>query len=152
MNHYALIPLSAFMVQLYNWTYIYAIKRKNPINRAYLILVSTLMGWSITSFIAWSTTNDLFLYTIFKISSVIWLFTGFAFINFTYSLIQRKKDYIYYTFFIFYIVSQVINFSTNLFINGYTKTYWGAKDSSGILYVPIEVAVVLLPFIYSIFI
>jgi PAS domain S-box-containing protein len=152
MNYYSFIPLSAFIVHFFNLTYIYAQKRKNPVNRAYMLFVTCLMGWSITSFIAWSPIKEAWLFLVFEVSSIFWLSIGLCFLNFSYVFIQKQKDCLYYIFLIFYVLSLFINFSTDLFINGYVKNYWGASDKVGILYTPIGIIVSVLPIVYSLFI
>jgi PAS domain S-box-containing protein len=150
MNYYTLIPLCSFIINFFNWTYIFSQKRKNPVNRAYLFLVALFMGWAIESFVVWSPINEAFLVPILKFGALVWLMIGFSFLNFTYALTRRDKDYIYYVFLALYIVSGVIEISTDLFINGYVKNYWGDSDSAGILYAPLGLIVIILPLSYSI--
>ena len=151
MNYYVLIPLAAFTISTFTWTYIFAQRRADPVNSSYLIFAAALALWAMSAFIVWSHIPEQWLTPAFKISSLIWLPAGFYFLNFTYALLNRKKDRIFYTSLIFSVLSVIISISTNLVINGYTKHYWGTSQKSGSLFLPTVIIALALPAIYALY-
>ena len=150
MNYYAFIPLVAFVVNVFTWTYIYAQKRQSPVNRAYLVFAACLAGWNLMVLAIWLQINDTWLLPMLKMGSIFWLAAGFCFLNFTYTFLDKKKDPIYYFYLIFSLLSVGISISTNLYMEGYIKHYWGVRPR-GILYAPITFIVGITPLLYALY-
>lgn len=151
MNYYALIPLCACLINFFTFTYILAQKRKSPVNRAYLLSSFFSALWMFELFILWSPIDEAFLLTWEKVTTTTGFFVGFFFLNFVYTFLKKKRDVVFRTFLFFLILSSLINMSTHLYIDGYTKYYWGVSLKSGPLYVPIVLISIFLPTVYSIF-
>ncbi len=151
MNHYAFVPLLAFIINGFTWTYVYAQKQKNPTNTAYLILSGILGGWLALDFILWLPINRTWLVPLLRFQSIFWLSVGFWFLNLTYIFLKRRKNLPYYIFLISTVASVLVSISTNSVINGYTEHYWGVNSDVGILFVPLTFTVVTLPILYSLF-
>jgi PAS domain S-box-containing protein len=151
MNYYVLLPLTAFTINTFTWTYIFSQKRQTAVNKAYLILAADLAFWSLGGFFVWSPIQEFLLLPIWKLYSTIWLASGPCFLNFSYTFTKTKKCFLYYMFLVFSFISIIISQYTNLFINGYVKHYWGTSQNPGILFVPIILISVIIPIAYSLF-
>jgi PAS domain S-box-containing protein len=151
MNYYDFIPLAAFTISTFTWTYIFAQRRTDPVNSSYLMFAGALALWSMSAFIMWSYIPDQWLTSAFKISSLIWLPAGFYFLNFTYALLKKHRDHTFYIFLSLSMVSIIISLSTNLIISGHTEHYWGTSQKSGILFLPAVFITLALPAIYALY-
>lgn len=152
MNYYVFIPLTAFTINTFTWTYIFAQKRKSPVNRAYLTLAAILAIWAMESFLVWSISEVDWLFTLIKITAITGFTVPISYLTFTYVFLKKQKDYIYYFFVICAILSSIICALTNLHVSGYLKYEWGNALIGGVLYVPIISTVFALPLIYCIYI
>lgn len=149
MNYYAFIPLAAFIINLFTATYTLAQKRQSPVNRAYFISSSFVALWMMGLFMLWLPVNEDFLMTLEKITTTQGFIAIFCFLNFTYIFLERRKDSTYYIFFACLIISSALNISTNLYVNGYTKYYWGVTLQGGTLFFPIALVSIFLPTLYA---
>ncbi len=149
MNIYLLIPLFALMVHGFAWTFVFAQKRKTAVHWGYLILVGNLELWVLNSFFLKLSISDIWIMPLLKANSIHWLAIGFLFLHFGYAFLKRKKDFIYYTSLTSVILAIIINFSTNLVIQGYIRNYWGLNYQSGLLYFPFIILIAAAPIIYT---
>ena len=137
MTYTFIIPIIVFFINLITITYVFAQNWKGPVNRAYMyFLLSTIVwvGMDIVEHLNFPTNAPIWFD---KLTSISWISIGFLFLNFVYHWLQRNKDRIYRIFFSTTIISIFITLGTNTIIN------------YGILYVPISITVIILPFIYS---
>ena len=149
MNYYALIPLFACFINVFTWTYIFAQKRRSPVNVAYLVLAAILATWTLELFFLWLPTHDNLIPALLKTTMITGFMVGFSFLNFTYIFLEKSKGKIYYTFLLLLILSSAINIFTNLYVSGYTKYSWGLSLQGGPMFVPIAILVIVLPVLYS---
>ncbi len=152
MNYYAFIPLTAFLINFFTFIYIVALKRKNPVNRAYMLVVLSFAGLSMSSFVQWSSPEPgPWIHATMKGISIFWLLFGFSLLNFTYALLQKKKDTIYYLSLASVVIFYTLAITTNLVVAGYKQYFWGYYEVGGPLFTPAALINVCLPFLYSIF-
>jgi len=149
MNFYALIPLTTFVLNLFIWTLIFAGK-KNRINFSFLIFIALIMTWQLCSFLSWIFVNDEFIRLMIKIETPISLSLGYAFLYFIYTIIDKKKDFIFHLFFIFVLSVIPLSSFTELIISGYKKQIWGTLFIPGKLYYFVIGTVLFSPIIYSV--
>ena len=148
MNYYVFIPLTALFINIVTTTYVVA-QANSPINRAYLFLSSTFIGWIFFDVVHWSPIPMSWVMPALKMQSVFYFFVGFAFTNFSYIFLQRRKDYWYYLILAAAIAAVVCSAGTQLVIADFQEQYWGPGIIAGPLFVPFAMIVVLLPFVYS---
>ena len=149
MNYYAFIPLTAFIVNFFTLTYIVALKRKSPVNRAYLLIALSFAIVSMASFVSWSLVISWRL-ALVKGASITWIAFGFTFLNFTYAFLGKKRDTIYHALLASVCVFYAIALFTDLIISGFEQYYWGYYEKTGPLFIPTIVVGSLLPFFYCI--
>ncbi len=150
MNYYAFIPLAAFMLNFFTLTYIVALKRNSPVNRAYLLVALSFAALSLSSFVVWSLTPAPWILTVLRIGSISWLSFGFAFLNFTYAFLHRKRDTLYYVSLASVTLFYTLAVTTDLVISGFEQYYWGYYETAGPLFTLSALLNFFVPFIYSI--
>ena len=151
MNYYAFIPLAAFMVNFFTLTYVIALRRKSPVNRAYLLVALSFAILSMASFISWSLEAIPWRLALMKGVSITWIAFGFTFLNFTYAFLDKKTDAIYYLSLVSVILFYILSLSTGLVISGFKQYYWGYYETTGTLFSLSAFINFLLPSIYSIY-
>ena len=109
MNYYSFIPLTAFIINLFTFTYILAQKRESPVNRSYLVFSFFVALWMIGLFILWLPISEITIIPMEKITTTMGFIVGFCFLKFTYIFLERKKDYIYQLFLSVLVLSCIIN-------------------------------------------
>ncbi|MCE9502076.1 MAG: SpoIIE family protein phosphatase, partial [Leptospira sp.] len=149
MNYYLFIPLTAFIINGFILTYVFAQKRNDSVTRSYLYYGMVISGWIIGNFIYWMPLPELHLLFIFKGVSVFWIPVGYWFCNFVYSFTDKRKDFILYSILGCSLVCVLLSLSTNLVISGVDFFYWGAAIQRGPLYLPIVFFLVFPPIVYG---
>jgi hypothetical protein len=96
MNAYFLIPLFALIFNNLTWGYVLAQERKNPVNRAYLVLSMAVSFWLTQNLILWLTANKFWCDILIVLNPLFWLPIGFLFLNFSYVYLNRKHDFFYF--------------------------------------------------------
>jgi PAS domain S-box-containing protein len=149
MNYYALIPLGAFLIHFFTWTYVFAQRRWDSINRSYLIFSGALCGWLLLNFILWLPMDDQILGKLINFNLIAWLPIGVLFMNFCYTFLGRRKDIVYYGFVTLLLLVLVLSYTTKWVAYDYYKMYWGPMQYMGFLYVPASFMLIAVPVIYS---
>jgi len=148
MNYYVVIPFIALLynvaITAYTWS-----QRRSPVNRAYIVLSLTTMGWILFDVIHWSPIPVAWVIPALKAQSIFYLSVGFVFTNFSYQFLGRKKDLIYYVFLAAVIVAVPLSVGTTLVISGYTPLFWGPAIIGGPLYVPLIFSLIIPQYTYS---
>jgi PAS domain S-box-containing protein len=150
MNYYAFIPLAAFIINFFTLTYVVALRRKSPVNRAYLLVALSFAILSMASFASWSLEAITWRLALMKGVSITWIAFGFTFLNFTYAFLEKKRDLIYYASLISVMLFYIISLTTNFIISGFEHYYWGYYEKTGRLFPLSALINFFLPSIYSI--
>ena len=119
------LPLVAFLLNFFVWTYIISLGKYNKLNRAIVFYVSIVMVYSMLVFylrIGQSLETNFYLLKLIPMS---YLPLGVLFLNFTYHLLRKNPDKILYGFSFIVWGSILINLFTNIFVTGYIKSNWG---------------------------
>jgi len=148
MNYYVVIPFIALLYNVATTAYVWS-QRRTSINRAYIILSLTTMGWILLDVIHWSPIDPGWIMPALKIQSIFYLSIGFVFTNFSYEFLHKQRDWIFYTFLAAVIIAVPLSLSTDLFIRGYTPLYWGPAIIGGPVYVPLILLLILPQYSYS---
>ncbi len=151
MNIYSIIPTIAFLFNGFVWTYIYAQKKQNSINRAFLIYASVLAFWILLVIIERQPIPSYLVMPIKRTASISWLSIAFLFMNFTYVFIKRKRDLFFYTCLIIIFVSIIISVPTRLVLKDFEYVNWGVNKIVGPLFLPLVIVAVIVPGTYSLF-
>lgn len=149
MNYYVAIPFFAVLVNVVSTTYIFAQNRKDPVNEAYIILSMFFIGWMFFDIIHWSPINPDWILPLLRIQSFFWILVGFAFTHFTYTFFQKKKDIVYYGILTAAMAAVPMGLTSDFVIKGYKLETWGTAIVPGSFYVPMVLAIVASPVVYS---
>ena len=149
MNYYALIPLGAFLIHFFTWIYVLAQRRRDSINRSYLLFSGALCGWLLLNFILWLPMDEQMLGRLIFFNPLAWLPMGFFFMGFCYTFLGRRKDTVYYGFLSLLVLAIILSYTTNWISYGYYKMYWGPIQYTGFLYVPVSLMLIAVPVVYS---
>ena len=148
MNYYVIIPLIALLynvaITAYSWS-----QRRTPVNRAYVLLSLTTMGWILFDVIHWSPIPASWVIPALKLQSIFYLSIGFVFTNFSYRFLNKQKDAVYIVFLTAILIAVPISLGSNWFIRDYTPLYWGPAIVGGPLYVPLIFSLIIPQYTYS---
>jgi len=148
MNYYVVIPFVALLynvaITAYSWS-----QRRAPVNRAYVLLSLTTMGWILFDVIHWSPIPANWVIPALKLQSIFYLSIGFVFTNFSYRFLGKEKDTIYFVFLAAILIAVPISLGSNWFIHDYTPLYWGPAIVGGPLYVPLIFSLIVPQYTYS---
>jgi signal transduction histidine kinase len=148
MNYYVFIPLTALLFNIVTTTYV-ASQAHSPVNRAYVLLSIVFIGWIFFDVVHWSPIPVSWVMPALRMQSIFYFFVGFAFTNFSYTFLRRRKDYIYYTILAASLIAMVTSVTSSLAIRDFSEQYWGPAIIAGPLFLPFALLIVLLPFGYS---
>ncbi|MCL5028989.1 MAG: PAS domain S-box protein [Bacteroidetes bacterium] len=151
MNIYSIIPIIAFLFNGFVWTYIFAQKKQNQINRAFLIYASFLAGWILIVIILRQNISPWLVMPLMKAASISWLSLAFLFMSFTYQFINKKNDIFYYLCLSVVVVSIVISLTTNMVLKDFGYVGWGVNKIVGPLFLPFVLIDIAFPGAYSIY-
>ncbi|MDX5151999.1 MAG: ATP-binding protein [Acidiferrobacterales bacterium] len=148
MNYYVIIPFFALLynvaITAYSWS-----QRRTPVNRAYVLLSLTTMGWILFDVIHWSPIPASWVIPALKLQSIFYLSIGFVFTNFSYRFLNKEKDAVYFVFLTAILIAVPISLASNWFIRDYTPLYWGPAIVGGPLYVPLIFSLIIPQYTYS---
>jgi signal transduction histidine kinase/CheY-like chemotaxis protein len=125
LTPYAIPPIAAFAINLVVWSYIYGQRKKDPVNRAFLLFSASAGGWLGTHLLLYIpqiwTIHEL----VFTVQSIFWIPIGCLFLNFAYALTGRRRDRFFKAAVIITVAFNISFFKTGLFIVGYKQFSWG---------------------------
>ena len=148
VNYFVIIPFIALIYNVAITSYIWS-QRRTPVNNAYILLSLTTMGWILLDVIHWSPIESRWIMPALKIQSIFYLSIGFAFTNFSYRFLEKKRDTIYYVFLAAVLIAVPTSLFTDLVIRDYTPLYWGPGIVGGPLYVFLIFSLIIPQFSYS---
>lgn len=148
MGAHALLSLAAFVVSGFTFTYVFAQHRRSPVYRAFLLLTGWFAAWMLVSFLVTTGLRVVSHTQLRSVHSVAWAPVGFLVLHFTYSLLERPRDLVYYLSFT--IAAVLLSASIVLGAAATTRELPGPVIGHGPLILhPLVIAPgVLLPTIY----
>lgn len=125
MNPFAILPIIAFAVILVVWSYILGQRKRDPVNRAFLLFSGFCGIWLCIHLLfyipsVWGIHKPLYI-----IQAFFWIPCGFLFLNFAYALVGRQRDRFYNVGLFLTVFLVVLHLDADLFISGYKKLDWG---------------------------
>jgi len=148
VNYFVIIPFVALIYNVAITSYIWS-QRGTPVNRAYILLSLTTMGWILMDVVHWSPIDTRWIMPALKIQSIFYLSIGFMFTNFSYRFLEKKRDTVYYLFLGAVLIAVPLSLFTDLVIHDYTPLYWGPGIIGGPLYVFLIFSLIVPQFSYS---
>ena len=132
MNLFVLLPLLSLVALMFTWSFVFGQRRKDPINNAYLIFTGVGATWLALELLLYVPGSG---HEHFLLRAIIpfWMMTGFLFLNFTYKLIDRKPDLMYWLILAGTIVGIGVDLFTNSILTGHKSYYWGVADGRNLI-------------------
>ena len=122
---------------------------KNKVNTAFLFMSIDMMLWGLYDLSIWSHQSMETAVIILRLFSFLWMSIGFLFLNFTYQFLNRKRDWIYWTSLVSFIVGYIISVTTELISIGLEDMVWGRQLIHGPGFLPVVFTVMTIPMLYS---
>lgn len=144
-NPLSFLPLIAFLINAFVWTQIFALRRKDRIDRSWLALTGMLTLWALVSFITQHSPAAAWKTQLFRLASACWIPLSALFLNFVYAVLGRKTDWRLKYFGALAAAGMLLALGTELLVTGFSKTTWGFCSEDGPLFLPLIAVVVLLP-------
>ena len=92
MNAYIVIPVFAFFINVVTMSYISALDFRKPVIRAFLFFTGMFTAWIFMGWFFYLPVGDDLKVPLSRFSSVFWAFSGFSFLHFTHTFLERKRD------------------------------------------------------------
>ncbi len=145
VSPYIILPVLAFLVNIFTISYAMALNIRNPVNRAYVMFSTVTCLWVICSAAFHVPLPDHTIVPFSKFSSLLWYCTGFFFTHFTYVFLGRRRDLFYFTSLGLTSLSFIIAVSTGLIVSGFNRYPWGWRFSEGVLFTPASIMAIVMP-------
>lgn len=149
MKYYFFVPLGTFLFHFFIFTYVLALDKKKPVNRAYLFFTGIMALWVLGCIIYYIPLPENTILPSMRLLSLAWSFTGIAFINFIFVYLKIERN----TIFILILAGAFLSAGLTLFhdnvISGYQIFPWGQWIVTGKLYNPIIMISFTLPALYG---
>ena len=149
MKIYIILPIIAFLVNGFTFTYVYAQKTFSKESKAYLLYSSVLAMWIAMQIYEMLPIEFLYPKMIFKLDTACWITIGCLFLNFIYKFLDKKIDLAFYFFAALVFAGHVLNLSTDLLISGWRLVESGLRGQEGPLYIYTAIAVTVSPCVYA---
>lgn len=149
MAFYWIIPFIAILILATCNGAIIASDKRDKIKYSLLFFNSSLVVWACLDILLWvSRVDNEPGIIIEKIMSVSWLSIDFLFLNFIYALLNKKKNWFFYTTMILSFVLVVVSVFTDKIIAGVELEYWGVFPVFGEWMLP-ALVIVVSPMFYG---
>lgn len=126
MNFFWLIPFITVILLSALSGSIYFSGSKDKVKMHLLRLNMSLLFWAIFDAIAWISHfhNDTGIF-MERVKAIFWISPGYLFLAFSYALLKREKDFIYYLTLVLTFVFIGLVFFTDKIVKGSEHFYWG---------------------------
>ncbi len=125
MTAYTILPITAFAINLIVWSYVLGQRKKDPVNRAFLLFSASGAGWLGTHLLFYIPQIWGVHHIVIAVQALFWVPLGVLFLNFAYALVGRKRDAFFKVAAVVTIACTLFHLNTELFVTGYKRFYWG---------------------------
>jgi signal transduction histidine kinase len=128
------IPFTAFVMNIFMIAYVNGHRQRDAVNRAFVLFVGTgtamILFWATLSF-TFGQGNEMI---IGRICTFLWLPLGFLLLNFSYALVGKARDAVYWVALAAAGIVVTLGVSTDLVMAGFERLDFGLVDVRGPLY------------------
>jgi len=140
MNPYSLPPLISSILFLLIGGFCFLKNRKSLVNFTFALLCLATFWWQFSWFILFNTTSESLAVYIVKIGYTGIIFIPIVFFHFFVSFLKAKKDkWLVFLSYSLGLIFVLLLWTTNYFVNGFYKYYWGYYPRAGFLH-PLHLA------------
>ena len=150
-NYYALLPFIAFLTNAVLLGIGIHRGMTKVVHRNYVHFMACLSLWSFFDFVNWNWSGlpRSFTMFIYRIQVPTYLFLAYFFLRFVFSLIGKKENWFYKSFYIFPLTLSIVGILTPYVVKSYTPIYWGLRHEPGPLFIPAVIICVFAPAQYA---
>jgi len=140
MNPYSLPPLITGILFLLIGGFCFLKNRKSVVNLTFGLLCLATFWWQFSWFILFNTTSEKLAIYIVKFGYTGIIFIPITFFHFFVSFLRAEKDkWLVFISYIIGLVLVLVLWTTNYFVNGFYRYYWGYYPRVGFLH-PVHLA------------
>lgn len=118
MNAYHLLLIAALLTNSVLWTYLHAQRKGSRIYQTYQLYITGIIWWLVTDILLETELAAGWRPELIKIGSIGWFSLGFLFVRFLYTILNRKKDWVYHLVFAGMLASIAVGLTTDLVTAG----------------------------------
>ncbi len=122
-----LFPLVSFLATGFVWVYVYAQHNRNPVNRAFLWIAGSALGWLGSELILYLPVFSGWETEIYRLASVFWISMGLWYLEFANAITKRKRDIFSYLGLVVTIVGIGVTIFTDRIIIETLIFSWGVS-------------------------
>ena len=150
-NYYSLLPFIAFLTNAVLLGIGIHRGMTEVVHRNYVHFMACLSLWSFFDFVNWNWSGlpRSFTMFIYRIQVPTYLFLAYFFLRFVFSLIGKKENWFYKSFYIFPLTLSIVGILTPYVVKSYTPIYWGLRHEPGPLFIPAVIICVFAPAQYA---
>ncbi|MDD5145443.1 MAG: ATP-binding protein [Candidatus Pacebacteria bacterium] len=157
MNPLSIPPILSSILFLFLGGFVFFKNRKSGINFTFLLICITTSWWQLSWFFLFNTRDVGLAEILVKIGYIGIIFLPVTFLRFSITFLEKKDKFNKITLYLSYFVAlafEIILFSTNYFINGYYKFFWGFYPKANFLhpFFLLFIGVLLVRVIYLFFV
>jgi PAS domain S-box-containing protein len=151
VNIYTLLQLIALLVNFCTIIYILSQKRNSRLDKSYIYYLFNISIWILIAIILKQIIPTAFDDIRAKLTSIFWLSIGIWFVNFSYEFVNKKKDWLFFSFITLSVVNIAITFTTGIVIRDSGIFNGGYKELFGPLFMPAFALANIIPGAYGLF-
>jgi two-component system sensor histidine kinase/response regulator len=151
MTYFGYLQFVAFALNLFVWTYVFAQRKRDPVNRAYLLFAGAITAWVFLDMLMSWPMSEATAYRVMKIKSIAYLPVGVLFLHFVNTLVgtSRFDRRALRVFTATWLIGQSVVLLTSYHEATVVTTWWGWTETAGPLFMPITIGVMILPLVYG---
>lgn len=149
MNYYALLPLASFVLNVFLWTFVFALHSRSLAKRVYLLFIVLCALWAFADFVAWSHESPTVQYWLLRLESSAWISLTYVYLYFSFLLVEKKLNLFFKLLGGAIAGFLVLSLATDWVVEGIVLRNWGPVVIPGKAYGYTVFVSVLVPGIYA---
>jgi len=143
LSWYVIVPFVALLMTVFAAAAVYGQRRRDPANRAFLLLALACCGWlfaEVLTYLPVAVGRELI---ILRVMSVFWIPTGLLALNLTYALLGRRYDGPFWVCLGLTVSGVVAGLMPGVTFTGFTHHRWGLSVTLNPIGFPLVVAALI---------
>jgi two-component system cell cycle sensor histidine kinase/response regulator CckA len=150
VNWYIIPVFAGFLLNGFVWTYAFAHRKHDPINRSYLAFAAAVTLWVFLELVMALPIESDIAFVLMKLKMFCWLPVGFLFLRSVFTFTGRPRNLLYWTSLAAVLIAGCVSFMTDLVEKDVEWAWWGWREVDGPLFLPVVAATIVFPVVYSI--
>jgi len=133
MSFLPLIPLAAWTMLVFVWSFVFGRYRHGHANKAFLSFAACACMWVTVELLFYLPAFDGLEMVLLRIVILFWLPVGYLFLAFAYALTDRRPDAVYLLSALATTACIAVDIGTDVALKGATRHAWGVADVRGVV-------------------